>query len=236
VSVAALYDVHGNVAALEAVLADVGDVDAVVLGGDMVLGPFPTETLERLRELEHAHWIRGNCERELSLDRTDLDPAFRRQIAWCARQLGDDAVAELVALPTDLTLEVGNLGTVLFCHATPTSDRERVTRATPDPELRGLLAETTADVVVCGHTHVQFDRRVGAKRLVNAGSVGWPWEDEPGAYWALLGPDVELRRTEYDVEAAVAAFPPDFPGDDFADDLLTPPGAEETTRHFEARR
>jgi putative phosphoesterase len=235
-SVAALYDVHGNLPALDAVLAELDEVDAIVLGGDMVLGPFPAQTLARLRGLEHARWIRGNCERDLPCERPDLDPAFRDQLSWCARELGDDTVEGLVALPTDVTLDVDGLGSVLFCHATPKSDRDRITRATPEADLRELLDETNADVVVCGHTHVQFDRRVGDRRLVNAGSVGWPWEDKRGAYWALLGPDVELRRADYDVDAAVASFPADFPAHDFAVDLLEPPGAEETTRHFEGLR
>jgi putative phosphoesterase len=237
-SIAALYDIHGNLPALDAVLADVAaeHVDAVVLGGDMVLGPFPAETLARLRELEHAHWIRGNCDRELGEDHTAFDRDFAEQLSWCATALGGDDVRELAALPFDLVLDVDGLGAVRFCHATPRSDTERVTRATPEAELRKLFAGETADVVVCGHTHIQFDRRVGARRLANAGSVGWPWEDERGAYWALLGPDIRLRRTCYDVEAAVAGISREFPDHGFSASLLAPPGAEETTRRFEEAR
>ena len=121
-------------------------------------------------------------------------------------------------------------------HATPRSDRERITRLTPEDDLREVLDGADADVVVCGHTHVQFDRRVGATRLVNAGSVGWPWEDGRGAYWALLGPGVELRRTDYDVDAAVASLDPDFPDRELGDSLLAPPGAEATSRFYEERR
>jgi putative phosphoesterase len=236
--VAALYDVHGNLQALEAVLADPAaqDVDAIVLGGDMVLGPFPDATLARLRELRHAHWLRGNCEDELDGDHSALDPEFGDQLAWCAHRLGDEAVAELASLPEAVLLDVDGLGTVRFCHATPGSLTRRITRITPEPELLEVLDAETADVVVCGHTHVQFDRQVGRTRLVNAGSVGWPWEDERGAYWALLGPEVELRRTEYDVDAAVAAFGADFPDFGFGESLLSPPGAEATTMRFEEAR
>jgi putative phosphoesterase len=233
--VAALYDVHWNLPALEAALVEVGDADAIVLGGDMVLGPFPAATLARLRELEGTRWLRGNCERGM-VEQDDLDPEFARHLRWCAEQLGAQATAELAALPDDLAIDVDGLGRVLFVHATPRSDRERVTRITPEDELRDVLDGVDADVVVCGHTHVQFDRRVRHTRLVNAGSVGWPWEDERGAYWALLGPDVELRRTDYDVDAAVASFDAGFPDAEFGESLLHPPGADATTRYYEERR
>lgn len=233
--VAALYDVHGNLPALDAVLAEVEGVDAIVLGGDMVLGPFPSATLARLRELEDAHWVRGNCERGM-VEQDNLDSEFGWHLRWCAEQLGTEDTAKLAALPDDVALDVEGLGRVLFVHATPRSDRERVTRVTPDEDLREALDGVDADVVVCGHTHVQFDRRVGETRLVNAGSVGWPWEDERGAYWALLGPDVDLRRTDYDVDAAVASFGADFPDRELGESLLDLPGAEATTRFYEARR
>jgi putative phosphoesterase len=233
--VAALYDVHGNLPALEAVLDEIEGVDAIVLGGDMVLGPYPSATLARLRALEGAHWIRGNCERGM-VEQDELDPEFAWHLRWCAEQLGAEATAELAALPDAVELDVDGLGRVLFVHATPRSDRERITRLTPDDDVRETLDGVDADVVVCGHTHVQFDRNVGGTRLVNAGSVGWPWEDARGAYWALLGPDVELRRTEYDVDAAVASFDTGFPDPEFGESLLHPPGAEATSRFYEARR
>jgi diadenosine tetraphosphatase ApaH/serine/threonine PP2A family protein phosphatase len=98
-------------------------------------------------------------------------------------------------------VEIPGLGDVLFCHATPTSDTELFTRLTPDEEVTRLLDGTEADLLVCGHTHMQFDRRVGEVRVVNAGSVGMPF-GETGAFWLLLGPDVRLRRTRYDLEEA----------------------------------
>jgi putative phosphoesterase len=184
--VAALYDVHGNLPALEAVLAAAAGVDLIVVGGDVVGGAFDAEAVERLRSLgDRVRWLRGNAERELR--EGERDPA-----------LSDELVEFLYGLPERVELELPGLGHVLFCHATPQNDVDMVTPLTPDKRLRRILEGVRADVVVAGHTHMQEDRRVGGVRWVNAGSVGMAYEDEPGAYWALLGPDVELRRTEYE--------------------------------------
>ena len=189
--VAALYDVHGNLPALEAVLSDLESVtpDLIVVGGDVVLGPFPRETLETLLALdERARFVRGNTDRVLG--------------DFVAEALTPEQRDFLAGLPLTVSLEVDGLGSVLFCHASPRSDEEIVTRLSPEARLAPMLEGVAEEVVVGGHTHVQFDRRAAGKRLVNAGSVGMPYEDEPGAYWALLGPDVELRRTAYDLDAA----------------------------------
>src|SRR5262249_38874115 len=98
------------------------------------------------------------------------------------------------------------LGTVRFCHGAPGSDELTITSLTPEARLRGLLKGVNERVVVCGHTHLQFDRTIDGIRVVNAGSVGAPYEVDPAAYWALLDPHVEFRRTAYDVEAAIAAI------------------------------
>src|SRR5439155_14925602 len=108
------------------------------------------------------------------------------------------------ALPLDLTLELDGLGYVRFCHGAPGSDELTITKLTPDERLRGLLEGVDERVLICGHTHVQFDRAVEGFRVVNAGSVGFPYEAEPAAYWLLLGPGIEHRRTDYDVAAAGA--------------------------------
>jgi putative phosphoesterase len=184
--VAALYDVHGNLPALEAVLAEAADAELIVVGGDVVGGAFDAEAVERLRaEGDRARWLRGNAERELV--EGEPDPA-----------LSGEQVEFLYGLPERVELDLPGLGHVLFCHATPQNDLDMVTPLTPDERLRRILEGVGADVVVAGHTHVRDDRSVGDVRWVNAGSVGMPYEDEPGAYWALLGPDVELRRTAYD--------------------------------------
>jgi hypothetical protein len=102
--------------------------------------------------------------------------------------------------------------------------------------VAAAVAGVAEDVVVCEHTHVQFDRAAAGKRLVNAGSVGMPYEERPGAYWALLGPELELRRTEYDLDAAAAAIrATGFPDVDglVRDNVLTVPAPAEATEHFE---
>jgi predicted phosphodiesterase len=243
VRVAALYDIHGNLPALEAVLAepDVAGADVVVIGGDALAGPMPAETLALLEGLgERVRWLRGNAEREV-LERRDADPqdggVWERRDTWVAAQLTHDQLARVAGWPATLGLEVDGLGPARFCHATPRDDSEIFTAITPADEVEPMLvaAEPT---VVCGHTHVQFDRSIGGRRVVNAGSVGMPYEDEPGARWCLLGPGVELRRTAYDVEAAAARVRASgFPeADEHADGLLRPPGADEATSVFEQRR
>jgi predicted phosphodiesterase len=203
--VAALYDIHGNLPALEAVLAEVetAGFDVLVVGGDVVGGAFPAETVERLRGFgERARWLRGNAEREI----VEQPPPREAgpppgELERIRALLTDEQVDFLYALPAQLELSVEGLGPVVFCHATPRDDLEIVTPLTPEERLSRIVAGVEAAVVVAGHTHIQDDRRIGGTRWVNAGSVGMPYEDEAGAYWALLGPDVELRRTPYDPAA-----------------------------------
>lgn len=226
--VAALYDVHGNTPALEAVLADVPEDAMIVCGGDCAAGPFPSETLERLRGLgDRVHWIRGNADRE-------LDPAERGiappdVIGWVRDQLTEEQIAFLHAKPEQTELEVDGVGTVLFCHATPRNDTEVFIEGTPDERVAPLFEGVHADVVVCGHTHMQFKREVAGITVVNAGSVGMPF-GEPGADWLLLGPDIQLRHTAYDLEGAAArirasAYP--WPEDFVTRYILKPPSAAE---------
>ena len=205
--VAALYDIHGNLPALNAVLEEVDalGVDAIVVGGDSASGPMPVETFDELRA-RGALFVRGNADRVLDLRGANHGETWVRARLWVAERLGEERLAFLAALPLDLTLEVGALGRVRFCHGAPGSDELTITRLTPDERLRELLAGVDERGVVCGHTHVQFDRTVDGVRVVNAGSVGAPYEAEPAAYWALLDDDVDLRRTDYDVEATAAAI------------------------------
>jgi diadenosine tetraphosphatase ApaH/serine/threonine PP2A family protein phosphatase len=127
---------------------------------------------------------------------------WTRRVDWAARQITKAQRDVLEAWPETLVMDVDGLGPTLFCHGSPRSDDEVITRVTPAERLDGILASTAENVIVCGHTHVQFDRAHDGKRIVNAGSVGMHSEGRPGAYWALLGPGVELRRTQYDVEGA----------------------------------
>lgn len=236
--VAALCDIHGNLPALDAVLAEVSSAapDAVVCVGDLVGGPFPAECLDRMTGVRDVQFVRGNADRLVVEGVDELGVDWDRERA----RLGEERIAIIASWPLTVELDVDGLGRTLFCHATPASDEPIYTRVTPDEEVAGLLGDVGADVLVCGHTHVQFDRTLaGGLRIVNAGSVGMPYEGRQGAFWALLGPDVELRRTEYDVEAAVAAMratgAPDVE-EQLVRYLLEPPGADEATAFFESSR
>jgi len=232
--VAALYDIHGNLPALEAVLGDIGrmEIDAVVSGGDVLWGPFQSECLALLGSIGSS-FLAGNCEREVL---TCADESSR----WCHDQLGLSVREQVATWPATIELSIDGLGHVLFCHATPRSDDELLTRLTPDAAVASALGEVDADIVVCGHTHVQDDRTVaGCPRLVNAGSVGMPYQGESGAFWLLLGPDVELRRTEYDVARALSALESsDFPsaGEIFGEPVRGLATAESATAYFESKR
>jgi predicted phosphodiesterase len=207
---AALYDIHGNLPALDAVLAEV-DANLILVGGDVVAGPWPSETLERLRELgDGVRFIRGNADRELTSELPGLAPPA--VMDFVRKRLSEEQIEFLGTWPLTKSLDVDGLGSVLFCHATPRSDDEILTRISADERWRDALAGVDEPAVVCGHTHVQFDRRIGDIRLVNSGSVGMPYEDEPGAYWTLLGPDVELRRTDYEPgDLQTTGWPEEWP-------------------------
>jgi predicted phosphodiesterase len=236
--VAALYDVHGHLPALEAAIADVDDLapDVLLAGGDFVLGPMPNECLDLLQQ-RGAIFIRGNCEREVLGAAAFVEDVWIARARWVHEQLDEQKLAFIAGLPLSVSLEIEGLGPTLFCHGSPRDDDEIITAATPpkrlDPMLDGVLERT----VVCGHTHVQFDRLLGDVRLVNPGSVGMPYEGEPGiACWALFGPDVELRRSRFDAEAAGAAIRNTaYPGaDEFAEEyVLSAYSAEEATAQLE---
>jgi putative phosphoesterase len=236
--VAALYDVHGNLPALEAALADVDEerVDLLLCGGDLLLGPQPSECLEELRGRD-ATFIRGNCDRDVASGAGSGDP-WGDRIRWTKSRLSDDELEFVRGWPELFSAEIDGLGQVLFCHGSPRSDEEIITAITPPKRLDPMLDGVRERVVVCGHTHVQFDRKVGDRRLINAGSVGLPYEGEAGiACWALLGREVELRSAHYDVGLAVDALRASgYPDDDGAvrGFLLEPSTADEATAHFEA--
>ena len=225
--VAVLADIHGNLPALEAVLRDVeaAGVDAVVLGGDLADGPMPAQTLDRLEELgERAVWVRGNSDRWLA---DAFDGTFQpsglptnppaAHFDWCAARIGRPHRDRLASLPLSVTLDIDGLGPVTFCHATARDDNEFITVDSPVSHYQAAFAAVPARTVVVGHTHMPFDRLADTRRIVNPGSVGLPY-GHPGAAWALLGPDVVLRRTAYDTGAAVAAISAsasDLPGIEF---------------------
>ena len=202
--IAALYDIHGNLPALEAVLGEIrtARVDQVVVGGDVLPGPMPRESLTRLLELDiPVRFLRGNGDREVIAPSGDVPEPYRESMRWNADQLRPEDTDRLAGWPLTLRAQVDGLGEVLFCHATPRNDTEIFTRLTPDEPLVPIFGGLDVAVAVCGHTHMQFDRTIGTVRVVNAGSVGMPFGDS-GAYWLLLGPDVQLRRTSYDLADA----------------------------------
>jgi putative phosphoesterase len=246
--VAALYDIHGNLPALEAVLTEVEAAapDLVVVGGDVVAGPLPGETLERLVALgDRVRWVMGNADRMVieAFDRggrpADAEDAIDRLDAWVARRLTQAQRDRLAAFEPLVRVEADGLGPVLFCHGSPRSDEEIITVVTPDERLLPMLDGLAEEVVVCGHTHHQFDRRVSGRRVINAGSVGRPYEDDPAAYWLWLGPGAELRRTDYDIGAAVerlrASGLPEVDELVLRESLLEPVGAAEAARQLEGR-
>lgn len=237
-SVAALYDIHGNLPALEAALAEIDaiGVDAVVVGGDIVTGPLPAETLEALRRRHETLFVRGNADREVALNSPAPDnEAARLAWGWTTAHLHDGQRTWLAELPLSLAVHMDSLGTALFCHGSPRSDDEIITALSPDERVAPMLADVAEALIVCGHTHVQFNRTVEGHRVVNSGSVGLPYQDEPGAYWTLFTDDVEFRRTTYDLDRAadrIAAT--GFPeADDFIEILRRPPASHDASAHFE---
>jgi predicted phosphodiesterase len=242
--VAVLSDIHGNLPALEAVLAEVEREapDVIVVGGDTATGPMPRQTLDRLAALGgEVRYVMGNADREL-VDAFD-DPGAAGDgpgaavTAWAAAQLERAHRDALAAYEPTVTFDVDDLGPTLFCHGTPRSDTEIITILT-GPDRIGPMVEGVAEqTIVCGHTHRTFDHVVGGRRIVNAGSVGMPYEGDAAAFWALLGPDVQLRRTAYDVEAAAATMRaaglPDVDELVLRESLLEPTDPDEVARYFE---
>jgi putative phosphoesterase len=203
--VAALYDIHGNLEALDAVLAEVPDDATIVVGGDVCAGgEQPSETLVRLRALgDRVRWVRGNADRELFPGEGGLVP--EPLVEATRSKLSEEEIAFLHERP-----EAQQIGDVLYCHASPRNDVDIFTERTPEERIAFLFEGLDVPTVVCGHTHTRYERTVAGVHVVNAGSVGMPYEEEPGAYWLL---DLAHRRTPYDGaelkatrEEAVAEF------------------------------
>ena len=239
--VAALYDIHANLPALEAVLADVREarVDRLVVGGDALPGPMPRETLDLLYSLDiPTDFIIGNGDRETAVAARGpvsgvIPEFFREAMRWNAAQLTSSDLDRIDSWPLTTQLTVEGIGEVLFCHATPRNDTEIFVKTTADDKLRPIIDALGVQLMVCGHTHMQFDRMLDGTRIVNAGSVGMPFQ-EAGAYWALIGPDVTLRRTRYDLDAAAArvratAYPQ---SDQAAKGIVAPPNEQATLEQF----
>lgn len=240
--VAALYDIHGNLPALEAVVQEVvqAGVDLIVVGGDVVAGPMPAETLAYLLNLSiPVQFIQGNADREVAAQMAGKDAGavpeqVREIVRWVAQQLPPEQAELLASWPATLQVKISGLGEVLFCHATPRNDTEVFTRLTPEAHLLPVFEGVTVPLVICGHTHIPFDRTVGRVRVVNAGSVGMPY-GQPGAYWLLLESAVQFRHTHYDLgQAAAWIRATDYPQAEAfaADNVLQPPSEAEALEVF----
>jgi predicted phosphodiesterase len=245
--VAAIYDIHGNLPALEAVLSDLERIepDWLIVGGDVASGPMPAEVLDRLAGLgDFVRFIRGNADREvvsaynmgaLEIEARMDDPVVRMS-GWAAARLEERHCELLASFSEQVVVDVEGIGEVLFCHATPRSDEEIITKLTPDGRLDEILSGVEQNLIVCGHVHAQYYRHLDGKRVVNAGSVGMPYQGEPvGAFWLLLGPGIEFRRSEYDLQHAVSEFRAiGYPGtEDMAESLLQPPDPGWVAAFFE---
>ena len=244
--VAALYDIHGNLPALEAVLREFAAAkpDQIVIGGDVVPGPMPREVIARLRRLDvPAHFIRGNGELavldEAAGRSAPVPENVRPVLQWTVGELSASEKDLLASWPKTFRLHIPALGEALFCHATPRDENEIFTRLTPEEHLAPIFAAMGAPLVICGHTHMQFDRTIGKARVVNAGSVGMPF-GRAGADWLLLSDDagVELRHTDYDLNAAAAFIRASnyIQAEEFAEKyVLNPPSEQQMldlfTRH-----
>jgi predicted phosphodiesterase len=196
----------------------------------------PRETIGCLLGLDiPVQFIQGNGDREVlavmkGAEIGAVPEQFREAMRWSAKQLYPEDEQLLASSPKTRRMEIEGVGEVLFCHATPRSDTEVFTRLTPEDRLLPIFAGINVPLVVCGHTHMQFDRTIGKVRVVNAGSVGMPF-GQPGAWWLLLGPHVQLRHTPYDLTKAAARIrETNYPqAQDFAaHNVLQPPSEEET--------
>jgi putative phosphoesterase len=236
--VAVLGDVHGNVLALEAVLAELReeDVDLVVWTGDLSWGGEPTATLEVVRAVElPSVFVRGNAERALVELRDGVREAGSEREQWMLDNHTSEDLDLAATFEHAHVVDVEGIGPILFTHGSPRSDEELLTAETPEARVAAATGEISERVLVTGHTHSQYDREVAGIRALNPGSVGMPYEHRPGAYWAVLGPNVELRRTEYDVAAAAerlrgSSFPDCEP---LVETLLEPPTPAEMIEHAE---
>jgi predicted phosphodiesterase len=241
---AVLADVHGNAVALAAVSEElVAEApDLLVFLGDLTWGPLPEETWRLVCALrdsfaERTLFVRGNAERALSeLRGRPDDPERPPREHWMLAQHSAPMLDALERFSESVVVDVDGLGPIRFCHGSPRSDEELITTGTPDWRMRELLAGVPERILVSAHTHIQFDRIVTSVRSVNPGSIGMPYQGEPGAFWALLGPDIELRRTAYDVELAAARYreTSDPLAEAMVETLLEPPAPSEVVAHAEA--
>lgn len=231
--IAAIYDIHGNLPALEAVLHAINekDVDVIVVGGDVIAGPLPVETLMLLQTVPvPTHFLLGNAESEVlryiaGEEINALSERANEEARWVTQYLSPEHRQFLASWVQTVQLTTEEWGDILFCHGTPRSNIEIFTSMTPEEKLLPVFGNLPVPLVVCGHTHMQFDRTIGGIRVVNAGSVGMPF-GRTGADWLILDAKIHFMHTDYNVEKAAQYIrQSNYPhADDFAENnvLQTP--------------
>lgn len=209
--IAAIYDVHGNLPALQAVLGEIKGlgIDLLIAGGDIIAGPMPNEVLAELKRFNQqveTRYIYGNGESEAlrALAGEEIggfSPAADESARWVASTLRAEHIEFLKTWENTVTLDHPILGKTIFCHATPHNNVDVFTKASKPERISTLFATVSADLVVCGHTHMQVTHTLGHLKIINAGSVGMPF-GATGAYWLMLDDQVDLKHTAYDLNGA----------------------------------
>ncbi len=239
-AVAVIADVHGNVPALAAVIDEIkrAGVDLVVSCGDLTWGSLPEGTVQLARALSsevECLFIRGNAERALlEMAAGDLADRSEREL-WMLDRHGDAELEFIRGFVPSAVVAVEGLGSIRFCHGSPAHDEDCITPIMPDDRLRPMVGSIEERIVASAHIHVQFDRDLGWIRSLNPGSVGLPYEGRQGAFWATLGPRVELRSTAYDVSETCRRYQltDDPSADRMAEALLAPTAREEAIAYAE---
>jgi predicted phosphodiesterase len=203
----------------------------------------PAETIDRLRNLSvPARFVMGNADQAMieAFDSGarpgDTNKVSERGPRWSATQISRRQRDFLASFEPTVHVDVPGLGSVLFCHGSPRSDTETITAITGSARLEPILDGVAEDTVVCGHTHRQFDLNAGGKRVLNAGSVGMPYEGKAAAFWLMFGDGTEMPRTSYDVNSALATFRVTrYPDVDemLKESLIEPADPDYVSRYFE---
>lgn len=205
--IAAIYDIHGNASALEAVLdaVSIKKADTVVVGGDVVAGPFPSETLNLLQKINvPTYFILGNAESDviqliLGQPSDGLSEKANEVASWVVNQLTLEQKDFLLTWSNTLQLKLTAICSACFCHGTPHSNAEIFTSVTPEDRVREIFSNTDASVFVCGHTHMQFQRTINNIRIFNAGSVGMPFGGTEADWLLIDGNEFQFVHTKYDL-------------------------------------
>ena len=225
--IAMISDVHGNLHAFDAVLADVdksGPFDEVIYGGDLVFnGAFPSECVDRLRA-SGCRAVRGNTdefvvemarngdyETSITSEEQRHSPSLKLLDRWANERLTSEQIDYMATFPLRIDISGPDGNRLTIVHATPWSAHPAVLPDSDEDTAKKMLDAAEAQTVAYGHIHVQYRRELGGRILCAVGSVGAPFDHDPRAAYAVLtnsgnGWDVEFHRVEYDVEAAAAGL------------------------------